>query len=119
VKCYDGWATGSACVPDPPLRAVKFILTRQVHIDQRLRIEKMANEWYCDLMGKVVGPIGPAELLQMVKKGEVTSETLVRKDDSKWYPADEVGGLFEAAFKDHTADPTRMVETEYFNEFEY
>jgi hypothetical protein len=33
----------------------------------------------------------------MVRKGEIKPETMLRKDDSAWFPAGDVGGLFEAA----------------------
>ena len=62
----------------------------------------MASEWYCDLRGKKVGPLTPQELLEMVRLGDVTATTMVRKNDSKWFRADEVGGLFEAAFRDQS-----------------
>ena len=35
----------------------------------------------------------------MVRSGEVTSETKLRKDNSPWFSAAEVGGLFEAAMR--------------------
>ena len=35
----------------------------------------------------------------MVRRGTVTRETKVRKDDSSWFPACDVGGLFEAAVR--------------------
>jgi hypothetical protein len=44
-----------------------------------------------------VGPLRPTELLSMVRKGEIKPETKLRKDDSAWFPASDVGGLFEAA----------------------
>lgn len=44
-----------------------------------------------------LGPFKPAELLEMVRKGEVVEDTILRKDDSAWFPASDVGGLFEAA----------------------
>ena len=63
---------------------------------------KMATQWYCDVMGKIIGPISGSKLLDKVKQGEVTRETLIRKNDSKWYPANQVNGLFEAAFGKQT-----------------
>ena len=44
-----------------------------------------------------IGPLRPAELLNLVRSGEVTPETQIRKDDSGWFNASAVGGLFEAA----------------------
>lgn len=53
--------------------------------------------WYCKLKSEVLGPLTSGELLQKVKQGQVTEQTLVRKDDSKWTPANTVNGLFESA----------------------
>jgi len=47
----------------------------------------------------VRGPFTPSELLGMVRRGTITRETKLRKDDSGWFPANDVGGLFEAAVK--------------------
>ena len=57
-------------------------------------------EWFCDIMGEVVGPLKSSELVQKVRTGEVTFDTKVRKDDSQWVPAGEVNGLLDAAMKD-------------------
>lgn len=54
-----------------------------------------ADEGHRDL-----GPYPPDELLQMVRSGEVTRNTRIRRDDeSVWFMASEVGGLFEAAMR--------------------
>lgn len=55
--------------------------------------------WYFLENVEVRGPLTPAELLVMVRRGTVTRETKVRKDNSNWFPAGDVGGLFEAAVK--------------------
>ena len=47
----------------------------------------------------VLGPLRPSELLELVRVGQVTQETLIRKDDSAWFVAEQVGGLFEAAIR--------------------
>jgi len=57
----------------------------------------MAVEWYCQLMGSELGPLTAAELIQMVRRHQVTPEDLVRRGDSHWVPAYQVQGLFEAA----------------------
>ncbi len=62
----------------------------------------MPSKWYCDVRGKKVGPISPSELLEMIRSGDVTATTMVRKNDSRWFRADSVGGLFEAAFRDQS-----------------
>jgi len=46
-----------------------------------------------------LGPYRPVELLDLVRNGEVTKETMLRKDDSSWFLAGVVGGLFEAALR--------------------
>jgi hypothetical protein len=46
-----------------------------------------------------LGPLRPVELLEMVRSGQVTSESMLRKDDSTWFTAADVGGLFEAAMR--------------------
>ncbi len=49
--------------------------------------------------GEDVGPLRPSDLLLKVRAGEVTRETMLRKDDSAWFEAGTVGGLFEAAMR--------------------
>ena len=60
-------------------------------------------EWFLQkLEGTVqteVGPLRPGELLSLVRRGEIKPETRLRKDDSAWFPARDVGGLFEAAMR--------------------
>ena len=46
-----------------------------------------------------IGPLKPSELLELVRSGKVTSDSMLRKDDSNWFVAGEVGGLFEAAMR--------------------
>lgn len=46
-----------------------------------------------------LGPYRPSELLDLVRSGEVTSDTMVRKDNSPWFQAGDVGGLFQAAMR--------------------
>ncbi|GIW94153.1 MAG: hypothetical protein KatS3mg110_2194 [Pirellulaceae bacterium] len=60
---------------------------------------ELAESWYVDLEGTVLGPISAHELLDRVRQGEVTADTPVRKGDSQWVKAGEVNGLFEAAFR--------------------
>ena len=53
--------------------------------------------WFVQGEDADVGPLKPAELLSLVREGTVEAETMIRKDDSKWFAAKTVGGLFEAA----------------------
>ena len=62
------------------------------------------TDWYVqqpnpDLEEEFIGPLRPSELLKMVREGAVGPEHLLRKDDSAWFEAREVGGLFEAAMR--------------------
>jgi hypothetical protein len=59
----------------------------------------MASEWYYESLGQILGPITAPELLQKVRRGEIREATRIRKDDSQWVDAIEVGGLFEAAHR--------------------
>jgi hypothetical protein len=72
----------------------------------------MATQWFCKLKEGVRGPLTAAELKEKVRDGEVSGITLVRKDDSKWFPAKEVVGLFEAAFGDDPEKLKKAQETE-------
>lgn len=58
----------------------------------------MAN-WYYQSADNEEGPCSAADLLRLVREQVIQSETMVRKDDSAWFPAGQVGGLFEAAAK--------------------
>ena len=55
------------------------------------------TSWYVQRESADLGPLRPAELLSLVRDGSVQPETFLRKDDSAWFAASEVGGLFEAA----------------------
>lgn len=62
----------------------------------------MAQWFFQRMEGNVqteVGPLRPNELLSLVRKGEIKPDTRLRKNDSAWFPASEVGGLFEAAVR--------------------
>lgn len=56
-------------------------------------------QWFYQYEEEVYGPVKASDLLQLVRDQTICSETLVRKDASAWFPASEVGGLFEAAAK--------------------
>ena len=57
------------------------------------------NQWFVLHESEARGPFTPKELLTMVRRGTITEATKLRKDNSSWFPAREVGGLFEAAVK--------------------
>ncbi len=56
-------------------------------------------QWYFQEAAEEKGPFSPSQLLDLVRRGVVVRETKLRKDDSAWFAAAEVGGLFEAAVK--------------------
>ena len=64
--------------------------------------EKMATEWYYQIMNDVVGPLSGRQLLDKVRAGQVKEDTLVRKDDSQWVPARQVNGLMDAVEQSRT-----------------
>ena len=58
-------------------------------------------EWFIkqDEESGDLGPLRPPELLKLVREGRVVPESLIRKDDSAYFEAGTVGGLFEAAMR--------------------
>jgi hypothetical protein len=78
----------------------------------------MATQWYFNVMGKVFGPVSSADLLQRVRCGDITEATPIRKNNSKWFPAKEVGGLFDAAYKDMPKYQTRRAEDEATDDYD-
>lgn len=56
-------------------------------------------QWFVQSAEDVLGPFGPSDVLDMVRRGTIRRETKLRKDDSAWFPAEQIGGLFEAAAK--------------------
>ena len=58
----------------------------------------MADDWCVQINGKIWGPGSAETLKQLVLKGKVTPDTLVRKGPSGcWVPAGHVQGLFPLA----------------------
>lgn len=57
----------------------------------------MADQWFVRGETEDLGPYRPSEILQLIWDGVVREETMLRKGDSAWTPAGDVGGLFEAA----------------------
>ena len=73
----------------------------------------MATRWFYKVHAKVIGPLTNEELLRKVKVQEIKKDTEVRKDNSAWFPAQQVNGLFEAAFQGMPNQEEKSVETEY------
>ncbi len=62
----------------------------------------MPDWYYRDHHDNTVGPVKPGELLQLIRDGELTEDTLVRKDDSQWVRSVEINGLWQAAARPDT-----------------
>jgi hypothetical protein len=62
---------------------------------------------------KVEGPISPQQLLNKVRLGEIKPTTPIRKNDSAFFAAEEVDGLFQTAFKDQPGKLHHWYETEH------
>lgn len=77
----------------------------------------MPTEWYCDFLGKIEGPLTAAQLLEKVRRGEIVYDTPIRKNNSRWFPAREVNGLFDAAFRDDPSRQSRIIDTEYSGDY--
>jgi hypothetical protein len=57
----------------------------------------MPDWYYRDDQDRTVGPLRPGELLSMIRSGELSEDTLIRKDDSQWVRSIEINGLWAAA----------------------
>lgn len=60
------------------------------------------SEWFVRQEDVEIGPVDGRSLLEMIRGGTVQTDTLVRKNDSAWFQAGSVGGLFEAAAESST-----------------
>ncbi|MCU0875235.1 MAG: DUF4339 domain-containing protein [Pirellulaceae bacterium] len=73
----------------------------------------MATKWFYKLGGRTLGPISGADLLAKVREGAIKEGSWVRKDDSAWFPAEDVSGLFEEAFRGQPGKLKKELPTEY------
>lgn len=55
------------------------------------------SQWFVRQEDVEIGPLDGPGLLDMIRAGTVQLNTLVRKNDSAWFEAGTVGGLFDAA----------------------
>ena len=94
-------------------RLMRFLFLERSLLHFHKGREIMATRWFYKVHEKVIGPLESDELLRKVRRGDITEGTQVRKNDSAWFPAKDVNGLFEAAFKDHPEKAEKTVETEY------
>ena len=57
----------------------------------------MSDQWFIRGDAEDLGPYRPSEILRLIWEGAICEETMLRKGDSPWTAAGDVGGLFEAA----------------------
>lgn len=57
------------------------------------------TQWFVQSGEEARGPFTPSQVLDLVRRGQIVPTTKLRKDDSAWFVASEIGGLFEAAVK--------------------
>ena len=53
-------------------------------------------QFYRMVMGEDDGPYSGDELAYMARDGQIRSDTMVRREGGRWFPATEVPGLFSA-----------------------
>ena len=57
----------------------------------------MAAQWFAKVCGEVLGPMSPAQLRELARRGAIQPDTSVRKGtDGNWVLAERVKGLFTA-----------------------
>jgi hypothetical protein len=57
---------------------------------------KVAREFYCEVMGQLLGPVEPADLKRMAKSGELKPTDRIRQgNNGKWVEARKAKGLFD------------------------
>ncbi|QDV34153.1 DUF4339 domain-containing protein [Tautonia plasticadhaerens] len=75
----------------------------------------MATSWfYRDGDNTEVGPYTPRQFAELVRLGEITPVTKVRRDGRRWHPAGKVRGLMEhvAATQIAAAEPAAAADTD-------
>lgn len=92
MTCADRKDDDAACILS------RYDLNDAKHLHVTGRYNTM-SEWYYLENEQAIGPFSPQELLDLVRQQIVVTTTMVRKDQSAWFPAFEVGGLFDAAVK--------------------
>lgn len=68
----------------------------------------MAQEWFCEVKGQLVGPLESADLRRMAKSGELLPANKIRQGDhGQWVEARRVKGLFDEQPAQAKTFPTR------------
>lgn len=73
-------------------------------------------DWYFQLLGETVGPVSAEELKERAMTGQITTETLVRREDmEQWVRASKIDGLDASPSLDYEYDeeeddePNRLI----------
>lgn len=65
----------------------------------------MSTRFFVNRQGSMLGPLSSSELKQLVARGELDREDLLRREeDAQWNPAGKFKGLFEATAASASAD---------------
>ena len=68
----------------------------------------MLDEWYCELDGRMMGPLSSQQLKAMAAAGRLLpTDPVRRRDMMDWVEADQVAGLFELAPPPRAVDPPK------------
>ena len=59
----------------------------------------MSKKWYYQKLGTELGPFAEAHLIDLIRRGNINPEDLVRREDGKWLAVFEVDGMLDAAAK--------------------
>jgi hypothetical protein len=70
----------------------------------------MNHQWYCQVEGKVYGPIDARMLQQWVQDGRLTPNDLVRKGEGQWALAKDVKGIVWPAAAPPVEMPAELAE---------
>src|SRR5262245_58393860 len=54
----------------------------------------VAGEWYCQILGEVLGPVSQEQLGTMARSHSLVAIDLVREGDGPWVRAGSISGLF-------------------------
>lgn len=66
----------------------------------------MASQWFCQVLGQEIGPVGFREMAEMVRAGTLKEDDRVRREGTgQWTRAGEVIGLFRTAAKEPAPTP--------------
>jgi hypothetical protein len=70
----------------------------------------MVDEWYCEINGRMIGPLSSQQLKAMAASGHLLpTDAVRRRDEIDWVEADQVVGLFESPSPPRVIEPPKGV----------